>query len=72
MDYMKDFINRNNLYYYKDDMWYCYYIKPSEDKYIFIRRYSSYYSTEPKYIITNFYHAILNMKIHKTLVSKLT
>ena len=67
MDYIKNFINRNSLYHYNNDLWYCYYTKPSEDKYIFIRRYSSYYSAESKYTITNFYKAILNMKIHKNI-----
>lgn len=67
MEYIKTFINRNTLYDYNNDLWYCYYTQPSEDKYIFIRRYSSFYSTESKYKVTNFHKAILNMKIGKNI-----
>ena len=67
IEYIKNFINRNTLYDYNNDLWYCYYTQPSEGKYVFIRRYSSFYSTESKYTITNFYKAILNMKIHRTI-----
>jgi len=62
IEYIKNFIDRNTLYEYDNDLWYCYYTKSSEDKYVFTRIYSSFYSTESKYKITNFYKAILNMK----------
>ena len=67
IEYIKTFINRNTLYDYNNDLWHCYYTQPSEDNYIFIRRYSSFYSTESKYTITNFHKAILNMRIHRTI-----
>jgi len=65
LEYIKNFINKNTLYLYDNDLWHCYYTQPSEDKYVFIRRYSSFYSKESKYKITNFYKAILNMKIYQ-------
>ena len=67
IEYIKKFINKNNLYSHNNDLWYCYYSTPSRDTYIFVRRYSCFNSKETKYITTNFYKAILTMKIHKTI-----
>ena len=64
MNYIKNYFDKNTLYWYDDDLWYCYFIKPSEDKYVFIKRYYTYYSTGSNYLIKPFSKAILDMKIY--------